>query len=113
MKTVCRVIEPHGDGFLVMSINCAKPEIAWRLAANRLRRAERAAMLKARKGKLTEYQWKIVNNLRAGLAADAHISKGRYDREHGGFTASLRALVRRGLVTDDKQLTEDGRNYSE
>lgn len=59
-----------------------------------------------RQTKLSESMRKVLRNLINELPAGDHL---RGQSEHGGFTATARALVERGLMTWDYEITDAGR----
>lgn len=49
--------------------------------------------------------WQVLLNLANGRSAACHV---RGQSAHGGFTATARALVARGLMTWEHKITEKG-----
>jgi hypothetical protein len=56
--------------------------------------------------KISEPQLLCLKNLAEGRRMGAHL---RGQSEHGGFTATLRAMRNRGWVTWEQELTDAGR----
>jgi len=54
----------------------------------------------------TPAQCKVLVNLANGLSAGDHL---RTQSEHGGMTATIRAMAKRGWITYDHELTDAGR----
>ena len=60
--------------------------------------------------KISPAQRQVFLNLSRGLPAASHC---RTQSDHGGFTATLRAMVKRGWLTWEGELTDAGKQLLE